>query len=236
MSSVLKEPLSDWIVEYLHAKRTFGAVERVITLGTGKRIRNDFAWDASWTMIAGVILSLCKTDEDLRVKLPVGAPPCGTCGKGTKTPKPGPIGTLLKANLRDLRRDAWKSWPRDEPRLADVHRKDYEPVFDGLFPDVAGRGDVSPTVADLARYSARVSKAVQPVRDHRNTIIAHRSQSPKPAKLADIRHAFSELDGLLEDLYFVATAGAGMNMTLGGGTDPELFAEAFVALMVDEES
>lgn len=234
MTSALKERLSDWIVEYLRAERTFGAVEGIIKAGKDKTVYDDFALDAFWSMVAGVILSLCKTDEDLRVILPVGAPPCGTCGKGIKSPKPGPIGKLLKANLGDMRRDAWKNWPTEEPWLADVHREDYEPVFDRLFPDVADRGDVSPTVADLAGYSDRVSAAVQPIRDHRNTLIAHRAKKPKPAKFDDIRKAFCELKGLLRDLYLVATAGTGMSMTLGGGANPARFAEAFVSLMVGD--
>lgn len=73
----------------------------------------------------------------------------------------------------------------------------------------------SPTVADLAGYSEPVSAAVQLVRDHRNTSIAHRSQEPKPAKFVDIRNAFGELDGPLHDLNLVAAAGTGMSMTLG---------------------
>lgn len=232
MTSALEDPLRDWIREYLRAKRSFEAVERIVSLGKDKTVCDDLAFDVFWRMVDGIILALCKTDEALRVRLPVGGPKCFACGKGTKARKPGSIGKLLKTNLENLRRDAWRDWPAEEPWMVDINRKDYEPVFDGLFPDVVGRGDLSPTVADLAGFSARVSAAVQPLRDHRNTLIAHRGKMPKPARFDDIRNAFATLDPLLESLNRVATRGAYMHMTLGGGANPERFAEAFVDLMI----
>lgn len=222
MTSVLEDPLNDWIREYLLAKRSFEAVECIFSLGQGKPVSNDFALYAFWSMVDRIILALCKTDEDLRVRLPVGK-------RGPKTHEPGPIGKLLKKNRREFRRDPWET---GDPSLADLHRQGCEQPFDRLFPDVVKRADLSPTVADLAGFCERVSAAVQPLRDHRNTLIAHRDKMPKPARLDDIRNAFKTLDPLLEDLFLVATRGTYMLMTLGGGANPERFAEAFVDLMI----
>lgn len=227
MTSVLDDPLSKCIREYLLAKRSFEAVECIVSLGKDKPAYDDFALTAFWSMVDGIILALCRMDEDLKVRLPVGGLPCPTCGK-RETPKPGRIGKLLQKNLEEFRRDPWLT---GDPSLADVHRQDCERPFDRLFPNVVKRAGRSPTVVDLAGFSERVSAAVQPLRDHRNSLIAHRDRMPKPARLNDIRSAFATLDPMLEDLFLVATRGSYKEMRLGGTADPERFAEAFVDLM-----
>ncbi len=110
------------------------------------------------------------------------------------------------------------------------YRVAFEAAFDRVFPNVAARNAQQLEHEDLASFSERLRTEMKPVRDHRNSMVAHAGK-PKPATFVGVRRVVDLLDQRLRDLYFVASRGTQMEMTMGGGANSTRFAQAFVDLL-----
>lgn len=175
------------------------------------------------------------------VHAPRNQTPCRECGK-KPNPEPasaGPIGKLLKRNISALRRDSWKTMHDDEKGSAERNflqahsRKALEEAFDGLFPEVAPRGDVRPRLEELEALSKRVRAIAEDVRRFRNKVVAHRRGNAPTLQLQQVREVVDRMKPILWALYFVANPGVDMTMTLGGGANVKRFAAAFCELLSD---
>lgn len=234
-----KAQLSDWVVQLLWAERMLVALEKTAALAHGKTIRNDFAEAAFWAMHDGVVLEVCLTEEALRVYAPRNQARCKACRKKPKPepPSPGPIGKLLKKNIKEIRRDSWKAMheeeePAERRFLQALSRKSVEEAFDRLFPGVAQRGDEYPQLHELEALSDRVRTIAKDVRDFRNKAVAHRKANAPTLLLKQLRETVDGLKQVLWDIYFIATGGD-MSMELGGGANVNRFAAAFSNLLSD---
>ena len=232
MDKALEKELDVWAYPYLEARDTF-SVLKMIELPPSGELVNAYADAAITTMLRGVILEVCIAAEELRVpRTPPSTTPCPACGRGPKTPAKGRFGKALLAHADTVTRNPWEGRSVNEEPTPLEAKEEFWAAYDRLFPDVAKRSATTPTRDDIADLSEQFSRVVEPLRNHRNTMIAHKRPKQVVVGLEAVDKCIAEVDRLVRDVEFVLSGGAVTGSSVGTFSDEEAFAAKMSALLL----
>lgn len=77
--------------------------------------------------------------------------------------------------------------------------------YDKWFPNVRKEGRGKPNHSDFDLIKNEIKKVMEPVKSHRDTVVAHIDPKPNPTTPRELAAVFSYLEGLLGDFFFICT-------------------------------
>lgn len=99
------------------------------------------------------------------------------------------------------------------------------------FPRVLERGDGKTNHSDVDDLRKRLRAAVQPIKEHRDTVVAHWDDDPRPATWEQLDVAVATVEETLKDLYFACTFG-NLEWKIGYSADPDIVAAQLADIML----
>ncbi len=101
---------------------------------------------------------------------------------------------IISRHISKLPRDEW---------LQKDQRKYLVAKYNNLFPEMKKEKRTRPNQADFDLMCEKLDIVSKPVKDHRDTVVAHKDEKPKPATFRDIERQLKTIERFLFDFYMV---------------------------------
>jgi Acetyltransferase (GNAT) domain len=96
-------------------------------------------------------------------------------------------------------------------RTADIFTKEiqrnFDKQYDKLFPGVRERNEGCPNHSDFDQIAEKLRKIFDPIKNHRDTVVAHWDKKGEPATISELKIALDHLEYLLGAFYLVSKLG-----------------------------
>lgn len=80
--------------------------------------------------------------------------------------------------------------------------------YDARFPGVSARSAGAPNHKDIDAVVDKLRKVLEPIKRHRDKVVAHWDDQAEPATVTDLEHALAHIEALLGDLFLFSQLGS----------------------------